>query len=92
MNDLKHIKRFNENSELSEESKSDLINLKKELQFVGKFDIEIHEAIKVIDELHKMNWEQIEEWRTHLITNYSTTKLEDFTLRLIDRYCSNIEG
>ena len=39
-----------------------------------------------------MNWEQIKEWRTHLITNYSTTKLEDFTLRLIDRYCSNIEG
>jgi hypothetical protein len=106
MKDNKHIQSFNEHQEnlnisdvrssklsesLSEESKSDLINLKNELQFVSEFDIEIYEAIKVIDELHKMNWEQIEEWRTHLITNYTTTQLEDFTLRLIDRYCSNVE-
>ena len=106
MKDLKHVKRFNEATEnlkisdvrssklwesLGEKSKSDLINLKNELQFVSEFDIEIYEAIKVIDELHKMNPEQIEEWRTHLITNYTTTQLEDFTLRLIDRYCSNVE-
>jgi hypothetical protein len=106
MKDLKHVKRFNEATEnlnmsdvrssklwesLDEKSKSDLINLKNELQFVSEFDIEIYEAIKVIDELHRMNLEQIEELRTHLITNYTTTQLENFTLRLIDRYCSNVE-
>jgi hypothetical protein len=71
---------------LKEDIESDLINLKNELEFVSEFDIEIYQAIKVIDELHKMNCEQIEELRTHLITNYPTTELEDFTLRLIDRY------
>ncbi len=105
MKDLKHIKSFNEATEnlnisdvrsskllenLSEESKSDLINLKNELQFVSEFDIEIYEAIDVIEKLHKMNWKQIEEWREHLVTNYSTTHLDDFVLRLIDRYCSNV--
>jgi len=38
-----------------------------------------------------MTWEQIEEWREHLSTNSSLPEIDKFTLRLIDRYCSNIE-
>jgi hypothetical protein len=106
MKNNKHIQTFKQHQEnlnisdvrsskidekLSQSSIDDLINLKNELQFVMGFDIEIYEAIEVIEQLHKMNWEQIEEWREHIITNYSTTKVEDFVLRLIDRYCSNIE-
>jgi hypothetical protein len=79
------------NENLSQSSIDDLINLKNKLQFVSKFDIDLYEAIDVIEKLHKMNWEEIEEWREHIITNYRTTKIEDFVLRLIDRYCSNIE-
>jgi hypothetical protein len=79
------------NKNLSQSSIDDLINLKNKLQFVGEFDIEIYEAIKVIEQLHKMNWEQIKEWRESITTNYRTTKVEDFVLRLIDRYCFNIE-
>lgn len=87
---MKHIKKFGKLSEsLSEESKSDLTDLRNELQFVSEFDIELYEAIDVIDKIHKMTWDEIEEYREHLVTNYSTTKLEDFTIQLIDRFCSN---
>jgi hypothetical protein len=103
MKDNKHIQSFNEHQEnlnisdvrskinenLSQSSIGDLINLKDQLQFVSEFDIELYEAIDVIEKLHKMNWEQIEEWREHIITNHRTTKVEDFVLRLIDRYCFN---
>ena len=77
------------NENLSEGSMNDLTNLMNELKFVSEFNIELYEAIEVINKLIKMNLEQIIEWRDHIDTNYSTTHLEDFTLRLIDRYCSN---
>ena len=66
-----------------------LINLKNELTFVAEFDILLYEAIEVMEELHKSNCEQIEEWRKHLVTNHSTSKLDDFVLGLIDRYSLN---
>ena len=74
-------------SNLSQKSIDDLINLKNQLQFVSKFDIEIHDATEVIEKLHKMSWSEIEEWKEHIITNYRTTKLEDFVIQLIDKYC-----
>lgn len=87
------IEKFNTfiKESLSKESMSDLTNFKNELEFVSEFEIELYEAIQVIDAIQKMTWEQIEEWRLHLSTNSSLTEIDKFTLRLIDRYCSNIE-
>lgn len=89
---MRHLKKFEGNEYLNEESKEDLTNLKNELEFINDYDIELHEAIEVIDKLQTMSWKEIEEYRSHLETNESTTDLEDFTLRLIDRYCSNINN
>jgi uncharacterized protein with HEPN domain len=55
---------------LSEFSKIQLNKLKSNLELVGKYDIEIHYAIEVIDHLEKMKWSEIQEWRETLITNY----------------------
>lgn len=89
---MRHLKKFEGNEYLNEESKEDLTNLKNELEFINDYDIELHEAIEVIDKLQTMSWKEIEEYRSHLETNESTIDLEDFTLRLIDRYCSNINN
>lgn len=83
------LKRFNEH--LSESSKNDLVRLKEALGFVSEYDIELYEAIDVIDKLLKMDWEEIEEWREHLETNESRIDIDDFTIRLINSYCSNID-
>jgi hypothetical protein len=106
MKDNKYIKSFGEfnenlnisdvrsskiNENLSESSKDDLINLKSELEFVNEYEIEIYEVVEIIDKLLKMSWDEIEGWREHIDTNYTKGDKDKFTLRLIDRYCSNIE-
>ena len=83
------LKRFNEH--LSESSKNDLVRFKEALEFVSEYDIELYEAIDVIDKLLKMDWEEIEEWREHLETNESRIDIDDFTIRLSNSYCSNID-
>jgi len=70
-------------------SKLDLINLKTELQFINEFHIELYEVIDIIEELQNSTQEQINEWQSHLITNYSLTQKEEFTLRLINRFKGN---
>lgn len=87
---MKHIKNYNES--LSESSKGDLIDLKNELEFLSEFDnVSLHEVIEVIDTILNMKWEDIEEWREHLETNHRRDDKDNLTIRLIDRFCSNIE-
>ena len=83
---LKYIKNFDRAKGLSDESRNDLTNFKDDLLFVSEFDIELYEAIQIIDKILKSNLDQIQEWRDHLTTNYATTKNNDFILELIDRY------
>jgi len=75
---------------LNESSINDLTDFKNTLEFVNSFDIDVYEAITVIDDLLKMSWEEIEDWRNHLLTNYTKTNLDNFIIKLIDSYCSNI--
>lgn len=81
------IKNFNEH--LSESSKTDLESFKEALELVSEYDIEVYEAIDVVNQLLKMTWEEIEEWRGHLETNESKIDIDDFTIRLINEYLSN---
>lgn len=83
------IKNFNEH--LSESSKTDLESFKESLELVSEYDIEVYEAIDVVNQLLKMTWEEIEEWRDHLESNESKIDIDDFTIRLINSYCSNIQ-
>lgn len=81
------IRKFSEVSEsLNQSSKDDLINLKNELEFINKFDIKPHEIIIIINQLLKMNWNEIENFKEE-----AKSHNDEFTVRLIDRYCSNIE-
>ena len=86
---MKHLKKYYES--LAESSKNDLESFKIDLEFINRYDIETHEAIDIIDKLLKMEWSEIEEWREHITTNYSKDDKDEFTVELIDRYCSDIE-
>ncbi len=84
---MKHLKKFNES--LNESSKEDLKTLKESIRFVSEYeDMETHEAIDVIDKLLKSSWSEIEEWRESLLTNHHNDDTGNFTIELIDRYCS----
>ena len=86
MKSIRSFKKYNES--LGRDSKSSLSNLKDDLQFVIEYDVEPSEAIEVIDEIINMEWEQIEELSQSILTNKNKSAKDNFTLRLIDRYCS----
>ena len=83
------IKRFNET--LSGSSSNDLTDLKSELEFINEYDVKLYEVIEIIDKLLSMSFDEIEDWRDHIDTNAHKSKIDELTLRIIDRYCSDIE-
>jgi hypothetical protein len=77
------------NESISMSSNNELIVLKNSIELISKYDMEFYQAIEVIDKLINMtDWKDIEKWREHLLTNYRRSDLDDFTVELIDRYCS----
>ncbi len=74
---------------LNDESKSVLINFKNKLVLTNEFDIDLNDAIKLIDTIYQMNWTDIEEMRESIISKHDVTELEKFGLKIIDRYCSS---
>ena len=88
------IKKFNEMNEILDESSTklykekDLKDLKKILEFVGH-EIELYKAIDVIDELLKMTYTDVSEWRESILTNYQQSSLDDFIVKVIDEYNLN---
>lgn len=86
---MKYIKRITET--LSNSSIDDLNELKNELEFINNFNVEIYEVIELIEKLLSMSFNDIEDWREHIDTNSHKSQIDELTLRIIDRYCSDIE-
>jgi len=86
---MKYIKRITET--LSRSSENDLTDLKNELEFINEFDVELYEVIEVLDKILNMSFDDIQDWRDHIETNAHKSKIDELTLRIIDRYCSDIE-
>lgn len=64
----------------------DLKKILEVLKFFGNYDIQLYEAINVIEEVNKSTEKELIEWKNHLITNFRLTHLEQFTLDLIEKY------
>ena len=91
MNNIKSFIQYKINENLSQSSKEDLKGLRDELVFINNYNVDIYSVIQILNELLTMNWTDILELREHINTNYSKDDKDELTLRIIDRYCSNIE-
>jgi len=87
---VKKFEDINEQNSLSESSIDDLIEFKECLEFVTEYEVEILDALDCLDKLLKWDWKEIQDERVHLITNYSRSNKDEFMIKLIDSYCSNV--
>lgn len=68
-------------------SMASLTDLRDSIEFISKYDnMELYEAIEVINKLLDMDLNDVKEWRESLVTNYRKSDLDNFTIELIDKY------
>jgi len=69
------------------DSMASLTDLRDSIEFISKYDnMELYEAIDVINTLLDMDLNDAKEWRESLVTNYRKSDLDNFTIELIDKY------